>query len=390
MAKSSPFTLNEALGHHGKIVKYYRCSVINQPRGWTQEQLAEAMSVSTRWVQEIERMEFIQDINRRKALAIVLGIPATLLNIDKLEKFSERSVRLRRPVMLKGFEESIRSRWQLYYSSSNQTTREGLSEQIEMLEQLADIGGMDEKRLARVLSQHYQLAGNLARDDFKYRRAKNYLRDALDFAREAQSPDLLATSVIRHAVVLLRQQREEDALRLGYEARDLASSAQSIVRGYIYSVLAESLARQGLQDECYRTLDLAEKFFGLAGSGSREEDLAFVRLTIQSLQGKRGECYVLSGQPWKGIEYLQMEERLLDRSSPRDYCRLLFQQAEAFLAAGEPDICVEYTIEGLQLARTIGSPGSINWASEIHEKLLASSWRNEPVVGRLGAAIVIE
>lgn len=389
MAKLS-LTLDEALGHHGKIVKYYRCAMINQPRGWTQEQLAEAMNVSTRWVQEIERMEFIQDINRRKALAIVLGIPAALLNIDTLEKLSERSIGLLKPVMLKGFEDSIQSRWQLYYSSSNQATREGLIDQIEMLEQLADIGGVDERRLARILSQHYQLAGNLARDDFKYRRARNYLRDALDFAREAQSPDLIATSVTRHAVVLLRQQREEDALRLCYEARDLASSAQPIVRGYIYSVLAESLARQGLQDECYRSLDLAEKFFERARGSSLEDDLAFVRLTVQSLQDKRGECYVLSGQPWKGIEYLQVAEKLLDRNLQRDYCRLLFQQAEAFLAAGEPDICVEYAIEGLQLARTIGSPGNINWASEIHEKLLASSWRNEPVVGRLGAAIVIE
>jgi transcriptional regulator with XRE-family HTH domain len=202
VAKSS-LTLDEALGHHGKIVKYYRCAMINQPRGWTQEQLAEAMGVSTRWVQEIERMEFIQDINRRKALAIVLGIPAALLNID--EKLSERGIGLLKPVMLKGFEDSIQSRWQLYYSSSNQATREGLIDQIEMLEQLADIGGVDERRLARILSQHYQLAGNLARDDFKYRRARNYLRDALDFAREAQSPDLIATSVTRHAVVLLRQ-----------------------------------------------------------------------------------------------------------------------------------------------------------------------------------------
>jgi hypothetical protein len=121
---------------------------------------------------------------------------------------------------------------------------------------------------------------------------------------------------------------------------------------------------------------------------SSEDDLAFVHLTIQSLQDKRGECYVLSGQPRKGIEYLQTAERLLDRTLSREHCRLLLQQAEAFLAAGEPDTCVTYTIEGLQFARTLGSAGNINWASEIHDKLLASPWKNEPVVGKLGAAIV--
>src|SRR5260370_41170998 len=99
MAKSS-LTVDEAIGHHGNIVKYYRGAVMNQPRGWTQEQLAEAMSVSTRWVQETEKMEYIQDITRRKALAIILGIPAALLNIANLERLSERNTTQLKPAVL--------------------------------------------------------------------------------------------------------------------------------------------------------------------------------------------------------------------------------------------------------------------------------------------------
>jgi hypothetical protein len=83
-----------------------------------------------------------------------------------------------------------------------------------------------------------------------------------------------------------------------------------------------------------------------------------------------------------------MAEKRLDRNLSRNHCRLLLLQSEAFLAAGEPDTCVEYAIEGLQIARTLGSAGNINWTSEIHDKLLVSSWKNEPVVGKLGAAIV--
>lgn len=388
MAKSL-LTLEEAIGHHGNIVKYYRRVVINQPRGWTQEQLAEAMSVSVRWVQEIEKMEYIQDIHRRKALAIILGIPAALLNIEKLERLSEQSTISLHPAMLKGLRNDIQSRWQTYYFSSNQVTEEGLLEQIEILEQLADDDKGDTKNIACLLSQSYQLAGTLARDDFKYSRAKKYFRDALHFARAAQSPDLISTSMARHALVLLRQGRTDDALLMYAEAADQAKKAQPVVRGYINSGLAEALARKGLRDNCYRTLDLAESFMK-AKNISFEDDLAFVHLTIQSLQDKRGECYVLSGQPRKGIEYLQTAERFLDRTLSRDRCRLLLQQSEAFLAAGEPDTCIAYAIEGLQLARALGSAGNINWASEIHDKLLASPWKNEPVIGKLGAAIVMK
>ncbi|HEU5380744.1 MAG TPA: helix-turn-helix transcriptional regulator [Ktedonobacteraceae bacterium] len=203
MAKSL-LTLEEAIGHHGNVVKYYRRSVINPPRGWTQEQLADAMSVSVRWVQEIEKMEYIQDIHRRKALAIILGIPAALLNIEKLERLSEQNIIALDAISLKILENDIQSRWQMYYSSSNQVAEEGLLEQIEILEQFADSGKEDAKSIARLLSQGYQLAGTLARDDFKYSRAKKYFRDALYFAKDTDSPDLIAASIARHALVLLR------------------------------------------------------------------------------------------------------------------------------------------------------------------------------------------
>lgn len=389
MAKSS-MTLEEATGHHGNIVKYYRCSVINQPHGWTQEQLAEAMGVSTRWVQAIEKMEYIQDIHRRKALAIILGIPVALLNLDRIEQLTRQRTLQVQPSLLQNLETDIQKRWQMYYSSSNQIIHVGLLEQIEVLEQLIDEGKGDAKHLSRLLSQNYQLAGILARDDFKYSRAKKYLKDALDCARNAQSPDLIATSIARHALVLLRQERIDEALQMYTEAAEMVKQAQPLVRGYINAGLAEALARNGSRDICYRTLDLAEKFLSQSQSTLLEDDLTFVRLTLQSLQDKRGECYVLSGQPWKGIEHLQRAEKSLDLTLSRNYCRLLFQQAEAFLAAGEPDTCVYYAINGLQIARTLGSIGNINWASEIHTKLLTSLWKNEPIVGKLGAAIVRE
>jgi len=62
-------------------------------------------------------MEYIQDINRRKALAIVLGIPAALLNIEKFERISERRTLQPDPIMLANLENGVRSRWQMYYSS---------------------------------------------------------------------------------------------------------------------------------------------------------------------------------------------------------------------------------------------------------------------------------
>src|SRR3989442_1983454 len=164
-------------GHHCRVIKYYRRQVANPPRGWTQEQLAEALGVSVRWVQELEKMSFIQSIPRRKALAMILGIPAGLLHLEETETLpGERPSRLKTG-MIESLEEGIRTRWQLYYTTSNTSTEDGLPSQIAILEQLADEGGNEEQRLARLLSQAYQLVGTLARERFQSQRARMYFRE---------------------------------------------------------------------------------------------------------------------------------------------------------------------------------------------------------------------
>ncbi len=387
MAKS-PVTIEEAAGHHGRVIKYYRRSVINPPDGWTQEQLAEAMDISVRWVQEMERMSFIQSISRRKALVAILGIPAALLDLEEVVKISNSASTHMQTWLLDSLEDVTNTRWQLYYTSGNSITEEGLLNQIERLEQIADEGLKDQNRIYRILVQNYQLAGSLARDNFHYSNAKKYFREAQRLAQEAQSPDLISTSVSRYAVALLRQERIEEALTMYRSAADLAAHTQPHVKAYILSGLAEVLARTNQRTECYKTLDLAEKLLDRAQLVSSVEDSAHVRLSLQSLEDSRGECYVLLGEPLKGLNYLRTAQKQLDPTMNRNRCRLLMQQSEAFLAAGHPDQCVRYALKGLQLAQALESTSNINWAREIHVKLLQSKWKGEPIVGELGAALI--
>ncbi len=375
-------------GHHGHIIKYYRRHR-QSPRSWTQEQLAEALQVSVRWVQAMEKMPFIHSISRRRALCLILGIPAALLDLEETEPHTSERFARHTHWILQSLEEGIRSRWQLYYTTSNTVTEDGLLEQIAILEQLSDEGGHQE-RLARLLSQAYQLAGTLARERFQSHRASIYFREAERMAQEANSPDLLAAAVARHGLVLLRQwtPHPHGALPLYQQAADLAKRAEPHVYAYVLSGLAETLARTGEQSACYRALDLAEHCLHRSRGSAPEEDMAFVRLSLQSLADARGECFVLLGEPMKGLDYLQRAEHQLDPTLSRNHCRLLMQQAEAYLAAGEVDACVASTLEGLHLAQALRSGGSINWAHELYGKLRVSKWKHEPVVGQLGAALV--
>lgn len=345
------------------------------------------------------------DMDRRQTL-LVLGaagaslithIPA-LASLEEIEKrFARRTARLQ-SWLLESLEDGTRSRWQLYYTSRNSLTEEGLLQQIVRLEQLADEGGQEEARVYSMLIQNYQLAGSLARDNFHYTRAKQYFIGAQQLAQEIQSPDLTATAIARHALALMRQagiaeidegyhKHLAEALILYQNAADIASHAKAHVKAYILSGLAEVLARKGYRDACYRALDEAEQLLLRSSFISPEEDIAQVRLTLQSLEDSRGECYVLLGEPIKGLDYLQTAQKKLNPAISRNLCRLLMQQSEAYLAAGYPDQSVEYAIQGLQIARMLESTSNINWSREIHTKLLRSKWKGEPVVGQLEAAL---
>jgi tetratricopeptide (TPR) repeat protein len=300
--------------------------------------------------------------------------------------FTRKMTRLQTWIV-EGLEDGTRLRWQLYYTSRNTLTEDGLLNQIMKLEVLADDGGKDHARICQVLAQNYQLAGSLARDQFRYHEAERYFRKAQYIASETNLPDLSASALARHGLVFLRQERIEKALKLYQNARDAAEHAEPYTKAYVLSGLAEAEARNGRASECYRLLDQAEQLLDRVQSVPLEEDFAYVQLTMQSLQDSRGECLVLLGEPLKGLDYLRAAEGLLDQKMSRNHCRLLMQQSEAFLAANQPDQCVKLAVKGMHIARQLESKSNINWSREIHTKLRQSKWKNEPVVEELQAAI---
>src|SRR6266849_3481357 len=128
--------LDEAKGHHGKIIKYFR----KDANKLTQEQLAEAMGITTRWLQELETMPFILNTNTREALAVRLGIPRPLLNLEVVDTLSHYGKISLDSWLVDSWENETFSRWELYQASSSLITERGLLEQIRKLEYHADAG----------------------------------------------------------------------------------------------------------------------------------------------------------------------------------------------------------------------------------------------------------
>ena len=393
-------------------------------KGWNQQQLADFAELSLSTIERAERgkpirVDSIQrlcsclnktpeqlgllegeheenedNLNRHRTLqmpgtgtALLVGSPPVSLSPQEIETLFTRKMARLQTWIVEGLEDGTRLRWQLYYTNRNTLTEDGLLSQIMKLELLADDGGKDHTRICQVLAQNYQLAGSLSRDQFRYHEAERYFRKAHSIASETNLPDLSASALARHGLVFLRQEQIDKALKLYRNAADAAEHTEPYTKAYVLSGLAEVLARHGFASECYQRLDEAEHLLDRVQSIPLEEDFAYVQPTMQSLQDSRGECFVLLGEPLKGLDYLQSAESKLYQKMGRNHCRLLMQQSEAFLAADQPDQCVQQALKGLYIAHQLESESNINWSREIYAKLQQSKWKNEATIGELQVAI---
>ena len=399
-----------------------------QLRGWSQRKVAELVETSEDVVSRWERGErklgpffqeklcalyeksteelgfLVEDEDDLKSLegrktsdtantSLIVDLPPLPLALQEQDKeigrlLARKVARLQHWVV-DSLEEGTHLRWQLYYTSRNSLTEDGLLSQIARLEQLAD-DSSHYQRVCRILAQNYQLAGSLARDRFQYTKSLNYFQQAEHLDEDIHLPDLTAAALARQAVAFLRKDQKrylKKALALYSAAVEKAEHAEAYTRAYVLSGYAEALARNSDHDACIRSLDQAEQFLSTTPHVPLEEDFAFVRLTLQSLADSRGECYVLLGKPEKGLEHLHTAQKTLDQNMGRNTCRLLMQQAEAYLAAHQPDACVQQTLKGLEIARLLESTSNIYWASEILAKLRASAFGQEPVIDELQEAI---
>ena len=413
--------------------EYSKLAMARYRKGWSQQQIAEAVGIARSTLSQWERGVQVPQEFYVQRLCDFYQMTRAELGLDGLVRYRPRKIAgkskqdrtlslasystkagtstLHKPQqeldkeidqlitrrltrlqnwIVDGLEDGTQLRWQLYYTSRNSLTENGLLSQITRLEQLADGDGDQHQRVCRILAQNYQLAGSVARDRFQYTKALEFFQKAEKLHEDIQLPDLTATAIARQAIALLRKDPERHlnrSLTLYSNALDAVKYAEPYTQAYVFSHNAEALARKGDYDGCIRLLDRAEALLNHAADIPIEEDFAYVHPSLQSLADSRGECYVLLGKPEKGLEHLQAAQKKLNQKMSRNNCRLLMLQAEAYLAASLPDACVQQTLKGLEIARTLESTSNIHWADEILTKLRSSAFRNESVVDELDEAV---
>jgi transcriptional regulator with XRE-family HTH domain len=374
MQKSSKHM--QEVSHHGHLIKAYR-----EQAGLTQEEFASLIGRSRRTIITLEQVARIRDVKVLRTLAWALQIPHELLGLSALvlPPSALRSPLEQPPVsggknlsrvVFETLRENLRMRLDLYYLGSALGADQKLNDHIDHLTGLVQNSSLKDRRfLLELLSHNYQLKGMIARDQLDYPTADACFTQASLIAQEAECPELHALALARQATTELWRNQPDSAAHLYEIARDIAKRAPAALRTYLAAAHAEAQGTLG-DEHCLASLTFARSM--LKRIDPEDDDILLfhsTRSSEQSLHDGWLNCHTLLGKPGLAIEkYDQLLEHKLDLSMTRMEARLSMQYAEALFAAKDMSCCF-YAVEGLKLARAVGSRRLFQRASELASKL---------------------
>lgn len=373
----------QEVSHHGQIIREYRELRV----GITQEELARRVGRSRRTIVSVEQSACVSDPKLRRALAWALEIPPQMLGLSEAaipgvatlsplaflsSEGGPESKGLNR-MIFETFIENLRMRLDLYYLGSALAADRGLNAHIGELEKLIDKAGSKWRlQLLTLLSHNYQLKGMIARDQLDYEIAEKCFAHSASLAVEAECVELNALAMARRANMYVWQKRFGEADQLYRVAREIAKRSVSGLRAFLATGHAEAQGLLG-DKECLRSLTEARGF--LARIDSADDPLLLfhsTRCSERAVGDGWSQCHALLGMPQVAIESYDKLEKVLDLSMTRMRARLYTQYAEA-LYIGRDMSCCYYAVEGLKLARSVGSQYNINRVKELAASMQAHS-----------------
>ncbi|MEU0465389.1 helix-turn-helix transcriptional regulator [Amycolatopsis sp. NPDC006131] len=208
------------------------------------------------------------------------------------------------------------------------------------------------QRLCELSADLFQLAGEIFFDGDRYTDAAHCYTLAATASKEANTPDLWACALARHAFIAVYERRFTEAAPILELAADLARRGDPALstRHWIAAVQAETFAGLGDLDTCQRALDTAAEVEHLQG---RVHNGGWLRFDGSRLAEERGTCYVTLGRP--DLAEAALTDALAGNLTARRKAGVLTDLAMIGVHRRDPEQVVSYTNAVLATARQTGS-----------------------------------
>jgi tetratricopeptide (TPR) repeat protein len=338
-----------------------------------------------------ERMEMravIKDPERRRLLVGLLGIPAAYLALDREAASPITKTRLiLNDDRMAFYEEQLEARWRMLYMGGPVHALMGMESWLGEVESFegAARGTPWHKRSLAVLCMSYQLKGGAARDVLNYAEADKACQKALSIARELDNPELIASTLVREGVTLLRQQKPGEAAAHLQEALDIIRGRGYVtLRGNILQSLSQAYAKLQRPRECWSTVGLAESVLQQQTQVRERSQRVF---NVASLSAAKGINALLLHDYDRAIALI---DKGLSTCSPAmipKRASMMIYKAEAYYGKKRIDDCTFIAEEAWDLASSIGAHAEMERVKRLHANLAQSRWGKERCVRRLGVML---
>lgn len=222
------------------------------------------------------------------------------------------------------------------------------------------------RQLCVLVAELFQLAGEICFDANRYTEAAHCYTLAASACREAETFDLWACALVRHAFIALHERAYDQAPPLLELAARLAHRGDPglSTRHWVAAVQAQTFASLGQTGACQRALDAAQQVHELDGA---VHNGGWLRFDGSRLAEERGSCYVALRRPDLAESALTAA---LDQSlSTRRRGSVLVDLALVAAQRDDPDQVLTYALPALDTARDTGSGYLARRLHELHAQL---------------------
>jgi len=369
--------------HHGQIMAQYR-----KVMGWSQQDLADALGVSLRTVQRMEQEAVMKNLERRRFLVALLGIPAAFLGLDQERQEINTLVFNEDPMSF--LEDTMASRWKAQLMGGPVHAAQGLDRFVnEVIHFAHQVQGQAWHRRAQAqLCTAYQLQGSVAGDMLLYVKALKAYQKAYTVAHELQDAELMAAVRVREGVIFMRQEEPLKAITYLNNALDLTNGwGVPHLRGDILTLLSEAYAKAQQGQECWHAIGLAECVL------EQEEPVRernYRVFSIASVTAHKGVDALLLRDYDRALKLIEKSLKTYNPTLTPGRARLLARKAEAYYGLKMISDCTDTAEEALTLASSVGASNTIVRLRELHSTILQSRWSKELGVRRLGALLATQ
>lgn len=308
------------------------------------------------------RCERLDDVKRRELLRLIstVGSLLTVPSADGLLDWERLAHAFEHPNCLDTatLEEYARLNahlWRVFsIAKAKNRVFPAVRQQLEMLNNALEHarGLATHQRLCGLASDLFQLAGEILFDGNHYAEAAHCYTLAATAGKEADTVDLWACAVTRHAFIGVYERQFAKAPPLLDIASRLTRRGDSALstRHWIAAVQAQAHAGLGDVDACQRALDTARGVEHLSG---RVHTSGWLRFEASRLPEERGACYVELRRP--ELAETALAEALSQDISLRRRGSVLTDMAMVGAQRRDVDHLVSYAGAALDAARQTGS-----------------------------------